>query len=82
MCIYTYHIAYGVSGDTHMRGSRNFRQWGPGPSDKKTLTTFLSVLHLFYRSQKVTFEENYHFPRFQRALNNFQGVGDGSYFSG
>ena len=23
-----------------MRGSRNFRQWGPGQSDKKALATF------------------------------------------
>ena len=65
-----------------MRGSRNFRQGGPGPgqSDKKKrssdnavfLFVFL-VLSLFYRSQMVNFEEIYHFSRFQRGSNIFQG---------
>ena len=66
-----------------MRGSRNFRQGGggPGQSDKKALTTlffffffFLLVLSLFYRSPVVNFKENYHFSRFQRGSNIFQGV--------
>ena len=59
-----------------MRGSRNFRQGGgggPGQSDKKALTTVFLVLSLFYWSQMVYFEENYHFSRFQRGSNIFQG---------
>ena len=61
-----------------MRGSRNFRQGGPGQSDKKALATFFFlVLSLFYRSQMVKFKENYHFSRFQRGSNIFQGGGGG-----
>ena len=59
-----------------MHGSRNFYQGGPGPSasDIKKLTFFVFlVLKLFYRSPMVTFKENYHFPRFQRGFNIFQG---------
>ena len=55
-----------------MRGSRNFRQGGPGQSDKKALAFFFLfffffflVLSLFYRSQMVNFKENHHFSRFQ-----------------
>ena len=59
-----------------MRGSRNFRQGGPGQSDKKkALTTFLFlVLSLFYRSQMVNFKEIYHFSRFQRGSTYSRGV--------
>ena len=34
---------------------------------------FFLVLSLFYRSQMVNFEENYHFSRFQRGSNIIQG---------
>ena len=64
-----------------MRGSRNFRQGGPGQSDKKALATFFLVLSLFYRSQMVKFKENYHFSRFQRGSNIFQGGGS-NFFQG
>ena len=40
---------------------------------KKALTTFFLVLSLFYWSQMVNFEENYHFSRFQRGSNISQG---------
>ena len=50
-----------------MRGSRNFRQGGPGQ--------FFLVLSLFYRSQMVNFKEIYHFSRFHRGSNIFQGGG-------
>ena len=41
---------------------------------KKALTTyFFLVLSLFYRSQMVNFKEIYHFSRFQRGSNIFQG---------
>ena len=66
-----------------MRGSRNFRRgWGGGVQvslTKKALTTFFFsfffVLSLFYRSQIVNFKEIYHFSRFQRGSNIFQGGG-------
>ena len=61
-----------------MRGSRNFRHGGPGQSDKKKANVFFVlflVLSLFYRSQMVNFEEIYHFSRFQRGSNIFQGGG-------
>ena len=53
---------------------------GPGQADKKTLTTFFFfflVFSLFYRSQMVNFKEIYHFSRFQRGSNIFQGGGGG-----
>ena len=46
---------------------------------KKLTTFFFSVLSLFYRSQMVNFKEIYHFSRFQRRSNIFQG---GPTFSG
>ena len=60
-----------------MRGSRIFRQGGaPGQSDKKSPdNVFFLVLSLFYWSRLVNFEENYHFSRFQRGSNIFQGGG-------
>ena len=67
-----------------MRGSRNFRQGGGGVQVNltKKLTTFFSVLSLFYRRQMVNFKENYQFSRFLRGSNIFQGGGGGSNFSG
>ena len=70
----------------HMRRSRNFRHFvrgGPGQSDKKALTFFFFffffflVISSFYRTQMVSFKEIYHFSRFQRGSNIFQGGGGG-----
>ena len=59
-----------------MRGSRNFRQGGPGQSDKKSSdNVFFLILSLFYRSRMVNFKEIYHFSRFQRGAYIFQGGG-------
>ena len=38
---------------------------------------FFKVLSFFYRSQMVNFKEIYHFSRFQRGSNIFQGGGGG-----
>ena len=57
-----------------------FVRGGQGQSNKKALTTFFFffffyfVLSLFYRSQMVNFKEIYHFSRFKRGSNIFQGV--------
>ena len=60
-----------------MRGSKNLRRGAPGQSDKKrsdnVFLVFFLVLSLFYRSQMVNFKENYHFSRFWRGPNIFQG---------
>ena len=49
---------------------------------KKALTPLFFLVHsLFYRSQLVNFKENYHFSRFQRGSNIFQG-GGGLTFAG
>ena len=59
-----------------MRGSRNIRQGGSSQSDKKSsdnIFFFFLVLSLFYRSQMVNFKEIYHFSRFQRVSDIFQG---------
>ena len=47
-----------------MHGSRNFRQGGPGQSDKKALTfffVFFSPQLSLQKSNVVNFKENYHF---------------------
>ena len=53
---------------------------GPGQSDRKKSSdvfcfffAFFLVLSLFYRSQMVKFKAIYHFSRFQRGSNIFQG---------
>ena len=59
-----------------MRGSSNFRQGGgPIQSDKKRSDSgcFFFSPQLIYRSQMVDFKENYHFSRFMRGSNIFQG---------
>ena len=48
---------------------------GPGPTDKKSPDNVFLVLSLFYWSQMVDFEENYHFSRFQWGSNIFHGGG-------
>ena len=60
-----------------------FVRGGPGQSDKKKSSdnVFL-VLILFYRSQMVNFKEIYHFSRFQRGFNIFQGGGGSNFFQG
>ena len=67
-----------------MRGSRNFCRGGggPGQSDKNSSDNVFSflVLSLFYSSQMVNFKEIYHFSRFQRGSNFFQGGGGESNF--
>ena len=75
------------SSKSDLIGSRNFRQGGPGQSDKKSsdkVVVFLFfcfflcvffVLSLFYRSQMVNFKEIYDFSRFLRGSNIFQGEG-------
>ena len=71
-----------MSHDLHRHAwIQEFSSGVPGQSDKKTLTTlFFLVLSLFYRSQMVNFKEIYHFSRFQRGSNIFQGRGGGSNF--
>ena len=57
-----------------------FVRGGPGQSDKKKLCPFFFfflVLSLFYRNQIINFIEIYHFSRFQRGSNIFQGGGGG-----
>ena len=61
---------------------QEFSSGGPGQTDKKKLCFFFFffffffflILSLFYRSQMVNFKEIYHFSRFQRGSNIFQGV--------
>ena len=56
---------------------------GPCQSEKKSSDNvfFFLVLSLIYRSQMVNFTENYHFSRFRRGSNIFQGGGGGPTFS-
>ena len=52
---------------------------GPGQSDKKSSDNvfflFFFVLSLFFRSQMVSFKENYHFSRFQGGPTFSRGGG-------
>ena len=65
-----------------MRGSRNFRQWGgPGQSDKKSSDNLFFSPQLILQSHMVNFKENYHFSRFLRGSNIFQGGGS-NFFQG
>ena len=65
-----------------MRGSRNFRQGGgPGQSDKELGQPFFSP-QLILQSQIVNFKVNYHFSRFLRGSNIFQGGGGVQLFPG
>ena len=52
-------------------GSRSV--WQKKPWQRFFFFFFFLVLSLFYRSQMVNFEEIYHFSRFQRGSNIFQG---------
>ena len=65
-----------------MSRSRNFRQWGWGGSksiwQKKLWQRFFVC---FMGPQIVNFKENYHFSRFQRGSNIFQG-GRGNIYRG
>ena len=56
---------------------QEFSSWGDsGPSDiKKSSDNVFLVLNIFYRGPKVTFKENYPFPRFQRWSYIFGGGG-------
>ena len=47
---------------------------GPGQYDKKILTTFFFSPQLILQKSMVNFKEFYHFSRFQRGSNIFQGV--------
>ena len=68
----------------YMRGSRNFRQGGGGGGVQVNLTKKADIFFFFSPqlvlqiSQMVNFKENYHFSRFQRGSNIFQGGGGGS----
>ena len=55
-----------------MLGSRNSRQGGGGGQGQSD--NVFVVLSLFYRSQMVNFKETFHFSRFERGSNIFQGV--------
>ena len=47
---------------------------------QRFFSSFLVVLHLFYRMPMVYFKENYNFPRFQRGSAIFSREGGGSNF--
>ena len=63
-----------------MRGSRNFRQGGPGQSDKKALTTFFFFFFFFFFSPQLIlqksngqFQINLSFLKVPEGSNIFQG---------
>ena len=56
-----------------MRRSRNFRQGGPGKSDKKALTTFFLFVYFSHQLILGLKKTNGQFFKFQRGSNTFQG---------
>ena len=64
-----------------MRGSRSFRQGGGVNLTKISDNLFFSP-QLILQSQMVNFKENYHFSRFLRGSNIFQGGGGSNFFRG
>ena len=78
--IVEWYVKYQIKAKVNMRGSRNFRQgWSRSIWHIKSYDNVFLVLNLFYRRPTVTIIENYHFPRFQRGSNIFQGGGS-NYF--
>ena len=66
-----------------MRGSRNFRQGGPGQSDKKALTTFFFFFlspQLILQKSNGQFQRNLSFSKVQEGVQHFPGGGGGSNF--
>ena len=57
-----------------MRGSRNFRQGGPGQFDKKSSEVFFSFFFFFLSPQLILQKSN---GQFQRNLSFFLGGGVG-----
>ena len=55
---------------------------GPGQSDKKSPDVFILVLSLFYWSQMVNFEENYHFQGSRGGQTSSRGGGGSNFFQG
>ena len=61
-----------------MLGSRNYRQGGSWPSDKKSSDHFFFlVLSLFYLSQMVNFEKKLSFFNVPEGVQHFPGGGGG-----
>ena len=62
-----------------MRGSRNFRQGGPGQSDKKkALTTFFLFFfspQLILQKSNGQFQRNLSFFKVPEGVQHFPGVG-------
>ena len=56
-----------------MRGSRNLRQGVQVSMTIKSADNGFFSTQLFYRSQMVNFKDIYHFSRFQRGSNIYQG---------
>ena len=54
---------------------------GPGQSDKKSSDNLFLVLSLFYSRKWLISKKNYHFSRFPRGSNIFQGGGS-NFFRG
>ena len=76
-----------MCGVVSMRGSRNFRQGGPGQSDKKTLTTFFSFLfspQLIFTEVKWSISKNSIIFQGSRGVQHFPGGGGGgsNFFQG
>ena len=65
-----------------------FVRGGPGQSEKKSSDVFFVCLFVFFspqlilQNQMVNFNEIYHFSRFQRGSNIFQGGGGSNFFQG
>ena len=74
--IVEWYVKYQIKAKVNMRGSRNFRQgWSRSIWHIKSYDNVFLGPQLILQKTNVTFIENYHFPRFQRGSNIFQGGG-------
>ena len=63
-----------------MRGSRNFRQGGPGQSDKKSSDIFFFSPQLILQKSNGQFQRNLSFFKVPEGVQHFPGGGGGSNF--
>ena len=62
---------------TIMRGSRNFRQGGPGQSDKKSSDGFLGLFSHILQKSNGQFQRNLSFFKVPEGVQHFPGGGGG-----
>ena len=77
-----------IDKQTSMRGSRNFRQGGPGQSDKKSSDVFFCFFLFFFSPPLILhksngqFQRNLSFFKVPEGVQHFPGGGGSNFFQG